>query len=84
MPLIEEAPDFTGPLIDKLEPLLQKLHGFIGNIEWFLGGLFGLYAIYFFFSLIKQRKEVRLLKEIKQELTEIKSSVVKKQKKNAD
>ncbi|MBI4919422.1 hypothetical protein HY837_05795 [archaeon] len=82
--LIEETQGIANLLGDKLDPLLQKLHGFIGNLEWFLGGLFGLYAIYFFFTLIKQHKEVRLLKEIKQEITEIKDSVVKKPKKNAD
>ncbi len=76
--LVEETPDLISALGDKVDPLLQKLHGFVGNVEWFLGGFFGLYAIYFFFSLLKQRKEVKLLKEIKQEMSEIKEAVVKK------
>ncbi len=85
--LIEGPQDLVNALGDKIDPLLQKLHGFVGNVEWFLGGFFGLYAIYFFFSLLKQRKEVKLLKEIKQEMSEIKEAVVKKKpqnKKNAD
>lgn len=85
--LIEEPQNIVNALGDKIDPLLQKLHGFVGNVEWFLGGFFGLYAIYFFFSLLKQRKEVKLLKEIKQEMSEIKEAVVKKKpqnKKNAD
>ncbi|MBI5065837.1 hypothetical protein HZA97_06375 [Candidatus Woesearchaeota archaeon] len=85
--LIEEPQNIVNALGDKIDPLLQKLHGFLGNVEWFLGGFFGLYAIYFFFSLLKQRKEVKLLKEIKQEMSEIKEAVVKKKpqkKENAD
>lgn len=60
------------PLVDKLDPVINRIPEFLGRIEYFLGGMFGLYVIYFTLTLLKSRKEVKLLSEIKQELKEIK------------
>jgi len=61
------------PIADKFDPVVQAVPNFLNYVEYFLGGMFGLYTIYFIFSLLKQRKEVKLLQEIKIELQEIKA-----------
>ena len=58
----------TNASILLLEPLSRATQSVMQYVQLLVGGLFGLYLIYFGSMIISRRSEVRLLREIRDEL----------------
>lgn len=58
-----------------LEPLAQITRSIINQLQWLLGGLFGLYLIFFIVNYLKTRKDIQLLKEVIVELKTLNKSM---------
>lgn len=54
---------------------------FVGSIQWFVGGLFGLYMIYFIIQVYRRNQELKVLKEIREEIKHLHQVLVSMEKK---
>jgi len=61
-----------------LQPLAERAHQLMGYTEYFLGGIFGLYLIFFIIRTIVDIKKNKLLKAIKEEIKQINEKIDKK------
>ena len=67
---INQVPTDKLPEVVKLmiEEIMLKVAPVIEWLSWLVGGLFGLYLIYFLFRLYLARRKVRILKEVRDDV----------------
>ncbi len=71
-------PNTTVPAIEPLANFVQQL---VGGVQWFVGGLFGLYMIYFIIQVYRRQQELKVLKEIREEIKHLHQVLVSMEKK---
>ena len=54
-----------------LEKLITAIHNLVGHLEIAIGGIFGLYLIFFSIRAVRDRQSVYLLREIRDELRKL-------------
>ena len=64
-----------------IEPVANFVQQFVGSVQWFVGGIFGLYMIYFIIQVYRRQQELRVLKDIRQEIRHLHEVLVKMGKK---
>lgn len=67
--------------IPSIESFANIVQYFVGWIQWFVGGLFGLYLIYFISQVYRRQQEIKLLKDIKEELKHLHKVLLRMEKK---
>lgn len=76
--IIEGEQTLNDSIIPALQPVLQKAHSLMGWTEYFLGGLFGLYLLFFIIRTIMDHNKNKNLKEIKEQVKQINERLSKK------
>lgn len=76
--IIEGEQSLNDSIIPALQPVLQKAHSLMGWTEYFLGGLFGLYLLFFIIRTIMDHNKNKNLKEIKEQVKQINERLSKK------
>ncbi|MEK6857825.1 MAG: hypothetical protein AABX39_04530 [Nanoarchaeota archaeon] len=66
--------------VPAIEPLANFVQQFVGGIQWFVGGLFGLYMIYFVIQVYRRNQELKVLKEIREEIKHLHQVLVSMEK----
>lgn len=64
-----------------LEAVANTTSGIVNQIQLFFGGIVGIYIIYVIFIYFSRKKEIKLLKEIRDEIHVLKEELKRKRKK---
>jgi hypothetical protein len=64
-----------------IEPFANFVQQFVGSVQWFVGGIFGLYMIYFTIQVYRRQQELKVLKEIREEIKHLHQVLVSMEKK---
>lgn len=54
-----------------LEPIASLIRNLMGTVQWFLGGIFGLYVILIIIKILEYKKISKRLKQIETKLEKI-------------
>ncbi len=65
-------------IIPIIQPLADRAHQLLEYTEYFFGGIFGLYLVFFIIRTIIDHRKNKILKEIKEEVQNINKKLDKK------
>lgn len=58
-----------------LDPLLSNVQSLVGTLEWALGGIFGLYLLFFVLKYFNSKSTKKLLKSIDKHIKDLEGTV---------